>query len=139
MPQNPNPDPDNLDLAKFLGAEANYSMDRLTIYIPDRDQDGAEFGTQRRYVLEAAQLLARMGGGVTIVPPVEGGWLNPQTNAIIWEHPVMVYTFVNPDAFVQLLPELRSFMHRLGRETQQGEVAIEFAGVFYRLRQYEEK
>ena len=107
------------------------------IYIPDRDADGAEFGTQRSYVLEAAQLLARIGGGVTIMPAVEGGWFNKQTNQIIWERPVVVYTYINEETFVELLPELRRFLHRMGRETRQGEIAVELDGAFYRIHTYE--
>src|SRR5262245_11943826 len=128
----------SLDLAQALGAESSYSTKKLTLYLPDRDQDGAEFGTQRRYVLEAASLLARIGGGVTIMPPVEGGWVNSQTNSVMWERPVVVYTFIKPAAFVALLPELRRFLHRLGRETRQGEIAVEFDGMFYRIVQYDE-
>ena len=28
------------------------------------------------WVLEAAELLSEIGGGFTILPPVEGGWVN---------------------------------------------------------------
>jgi hypothetical protein len=44
---------------------------------------------------------------------------------------------VKPDLFVQHLPELRRFLHRLGRETNQGEVALEFDGDFYRINEYD--
>jgi hypothetical protein len=130
------PDDISLNIADALGAEPAVSSQKLTLYIPDKDADGAEFGTQRRYVLEAAQLLAQIGGGVTIMPPTEGGWFNPQTNQIIWERPVVVYTYINEEAFARLLPELRRFVHRLGRETRQGEIAVELDGTFYRIHQY---
>jgi hypothetical protein len=130
---------EELDLAQVLGAQESYSTKKLTLYIPDKDRDGAEFGTQRRYILEAAQLLARIGGGVSIMPAIEGGWLNPETNQIVWERPVVVYTFVRPAEFVALFPELRSFLHRLGRETRQGEIAAEFDGTFYRIVQYDQE
>jgi hypothetical protein len=130
---------EEFDLAQALGAQESYSTTKLTLYIPDKDRDGAEFGTQRRYILEAAQLLARIGGGVSIMPAIEGGWLNPETNQIVWERPVVVYTFVRPAEFVTLLPELRSFLHRLGRETRQGEIAAEFDGTFYRIVQYDQE
>lgn len=130
---------EELDLALALGAQESYSTKKLTLYIPDKDRDGAEFGTQRRYILEAAQLLARIGGGVSIMPAIEGGWLNPETHQIIWERPVVVYTFVRPAEFIALLPELRRFLHRLGRETRQGEIAAEFDGTFYRIVQYDQE
>jgi len=40
-------------------------------------------------------------------------------------------------SFLQNLPRLREFLHRMGRETNQGEVAFEFAGRFYRIRMFD--
>jgi hypothetical protein len=126
-----------IDLASLLGAGQDVSHQVLTLYIPDRDRENNEIGTQRKWVLEAADLLARMGGGVTIMPPTEGGWLDEQHGRIIWEHPVIVYTYIKPDQFVQTLPRLREFLHRMGRETNQGEIAVEFDGQFYRITRYD--
>ncbi len=121
-----------LDLGAALGASEATSTQILTLYIPNKDRDGQEIGTQRRWVLEAAHLLAEFGGGVTVMPPCEGGWWNEAARQIVWEAPVLVYTYVKPEPFVRGLPRLREFLHRLGRETQQGEVAVEFDGCFYR-------
>ena len=66
------------------------------------------------------------------MPPVEGGWLSDE-NGIIWENPVVVYSFIRPDEFASNLPRIRAFMHRPGREIDQGEIAFEFDGRFYRI------
>jgi hypothetical protein len=81
-----------LELGGALGAEAAASHQILRLYIPDRDRDGVEIGNQRRWVLEGAELLGRMGGGATIEPPVEGGWLDPAVETFVWERPVVVFT-----------------------------------------------
>ena len=128
----------NIDLVVELGAAAAASHQVLRLYIPDCDRQGEELGSQRKWVLEAAELLARIGGGVTIEPPVEGGWWDPVQGKIVWERPVLVYTYINPDEFLRRLPDLREFLHRLGRETNQGEVALEFDGVFFRIWSYDE-
>jgi hypothetical protein len=125
-----------MDLSEALGAGGGVSVQCLTLYIPDRDDQGNAVVDQRRWVLEAAELLARIGGGVTIMPPVEGGWVN-DSGEIVWERPVLAYTFIRPAPFRKLLPDLREFLHRLGRETRQGEVALEFDGRFYRIRQFD--
>lgn len=125
-----------MDLSEEIGAGAGVSVQCLTLYIPDRDSDEAPLPDQRRWVLEAAELLARIGGGVTIMPPIEGGWVG-DSGEIVWEHPVLVYTFIRPAQFRKLLPQLREFLHRLGRDTKQGEVAFEFDGHFYRIRQFD--
>jgi hypothetical protein len=70
------------------------------------------------------------------MPPVEGGWLNDQ-GEIICESPVIVYSFIRPDQFLSNLPRLREFLHRLGRETNQGEIVFEFGGRFYRIRTFD--
>ncbi|MBI5518310.1 MAG: hypothetical protein HY909_31355 [Deltaproteobacteria bacterium] len=130
-------DEPEVDLAAALGASVATSTQILTLYVPNKDRDGREFGTQRRWVLEAASLLAEMGGGVTVMPPCEGGWWNEGTRTLVWEAPVVVYTYIKPDAFVRELPRLRALLHRLGRETNQGEVGVEFDGRFYRINTFE--
>lgn len=127
----------NLDLAQALGAE-DASSQCISIYIPNRDKSGNEIGTQRKWVLEAMKLLSEMNGGATVMPAVEGGWLNDQGD-IIWENPVVVYSYIKTENFIDQLPRLREYLHRLGRETQQGEIAFEFDGVFYRIRQFDPK
>ncbi len=62
-----------MDLADALGVDGGISVQSLTLYIPNKDRTGREIGDQRRWVLQAAELLARIGGGVTIMPPAEGG------------------------------------------------------------------
>ena len=49
-----------------------------------------------------------------------------------------LYSYVVPDVFLADLPRIRQFLHRMGRETNQGEVAFEFDGQFYRIRQYDD-
>jgi hypothetical protein len=125
-----------VDLASVLGAEPEPSIQILALYIPDKDRAGVEDGSLRRWVLDAAQLLAQMGGGVTILPPVEGGWYDDGNDRIVWERPVILYTYVKPDVFVEKLPALRDFVHRLGRETAQGEVVVEFDRQLFRIREF---
>ncbi len=125
----------DLDLGEYLGAESD-AFEVLALYIPDRDRLGKEIGNQRQWVLEGANLLCRIGGGVTIEPAVEGGWYDEVRDATIWECPIRIFTYIKPEAFERLLPELKAFVRRLGRETNQGEVAVELADVFYRIREF---
>jgi hypothetical protein len=129
-------DAQEVDLGAALGADAGISTQCFTVYIPNKDRDGKEIGNQRKWVLEAIRLLSEINRGATAMPPVEGGWLNDQ-GEIIWEHPVVVYSFIRPDQFLSSLPRLREFLHRMGRETNQGEIAFEFDGRFYRIRTFD--
>jgi hypothetical protein len=42
------------------------------------------------------------------------------------------------ERFEANIKNLRSFLHRFGQETSQGEVVVEFDGRFYRIRTYDE-
>ena len=125
-----------MDLSQELGVDGGVSVQCLTVYIPDRDGAGNVLRDQRRWVFDGADLLAKIGGGVTIMPPMEGGWVN-DAGEIVWEHPVLIYTFIRPTHFRDLLPQLRKFLHDLGRVTRQGEVAFEFDGQFYRITKFD--
>jgi hypothetical protein len=54
---------------------------------------------------------------------------------------VIVYTYIKPDRFVAYLPELREFLHRFGRETNQQVVVVELSGPeeswFFRIKEYD--
>lgn len=126
----------DLNLAAALGAKQHFATQRFTIYVPNRDQDGEEIGNQRRWVLEALRLMTELNGGATSMPPVEGVW-QADDGRLVWEHPVLVYSYVRYDVFVANLPRVREFLHRMGRETNQGEVAVEFERLFLLIREYD--
>ncbi len=127
-----------VDLATSLGSDGGVSTQCFTVYVPNKDCNGQEIRNQRKWVLEAIRLLSEINGGATAMPPVEGGWLNDQ-GEVVWENPVLVYSFIRPDPFLNNLPRLREFLHRLGRETNQGEIAFEYDGCFFRIRKFDAK
>jgi hypothetical protein len=130
-------EPESVNLAEALGVDSGISTQCFTVYVPDKDRYGVEIGTQRKWVLEALDLLGQINGGATAMPPCEGVWLNEEGN-VIGEHPVLVYSYIVPEVFLQNLPRIREFLHRMGRETNQGEVAFEFDGRFYRIRNFDQ-
>ena len=123
-------------LSEALGASEPASTEVLTVFIPSADEDGNSIPDQAAWVSKAAELLAKIGGGVTIMPPVDGGWLAPN-GTIVWEKPILVYTYIRPDEFEERLPQLRSLLHSMGRETKQGEIAVLFGDQFYRIREFD--
>lgn len=126
----------DLDLASTVGSTENFSIQQLTLYIPQKDAYHRELEDQRKWVEEAARILADIGGGFTILPPVEGGWKN-ENGEIVWEKTVLMYCYVDSEKLVVELPRLTEFLHRMGRETNQGEVAFEFDGQFHRITNFD--
>ncbi len=127
-------DPDEVDLAESIGAAENAAIQCLTFYIPSKDRNGVEFDPLP-WVEEA--LLSDIGGGATALPPVDGAWVDPDTNSLIREKIVLAYTYVDAEKFARYLDRMREFLHRLGRETNQGEVVVEFDNRLYKIREYD--
>ena len=128
--------PIEIDVAGMFGAIAQHG-ERFAIYVPSADRNETSID-QRKWVEEALRLLSKIGGGATAMPPVDGAWLDPVTGRLIREQPIVVYSSVIPERFIEYGTELVSFVKRMGRETNQGAVAIEFDGRMYYVTDYSE-
>ena len=118
----------HLDIASEFGAQPKGQ--RFAIYVPNKNQHGKPVA-QGPWVEEGLRLLANICGGASAMPPIQGAWLNPQTQELIIEEPVVIYSYIEPETFALRLGELRDFIHRMGAETDQGQMAFEFDGEFY--------
>jgi hypothetical protein len=124
------------DLAGALGADPGFSIQCFTDYIPNKDKNDQEIGNQRRWVFDGIRLLSEINRGATSIP-AEGAWLNDDEKHIL-ENPAIVYSYVKDTVeFGKQLPRLREFLHRMGRETNRGEVAFEFENAFIRIRTFD--
>lgn len=67
------------------------------------------------------------------MPPIRGAWLNKNNGTLVVEEPVLVYTFIDSDEFAKRIQEVVLLVHEIGRgrETRQGQMAIEFNQTFY--------
>jgi hypothetical protein len=125
-----------VNLADAIGAAEPALSECLTLYIPGKDKDGNPID-QTPWTGEALAILAQIGGRATILPPVEAAWLNQETGRLIQDSVALAYTHVDPEHFETSLGWLRGFLHRLGRETGQAEVAFEFANRLYKIRHFD--
>lgn len=129
---------EGLDVAGALGAESETSAQVLSLYIPNRDRSGKEFNPDP-WVKEASEILFQIGGGATVTPAHEGITAG-EDGAPMRESTKIIYTYVG-SRFRELLPMLREFLHRFGRETNQREVGVELAGGgeawFFRIKSFD--
>jgi hypothetical protein len=125
-----------LDLGQELGATQEPSAQRLTLYIPNKDSAGALIHDHQKWSVEAQGLLTEIGCGATAFPPVDGTWRRPD-GTDLWEQTRIVYTYVDPDRLGTNLQRIRAFLHRFGRETNQGQVVFEFDGWFWSIDKYD--
>ncbi len=134
-----------LNLGKILGAEVKPSIQQLTLYISHSDKDSKAVKNIHKWIKEAQTLLTIIGGGATALPPTDGTWLKKdidsikrlKDNDIVWEKTTIMHTYIYSDRFKKNLKSLREFLHRFGRETNQGEVVFEFIGSLYRIRKFD--
>jgi hypothetical protein len=124
-----------VELGDFIGSSSG-STQRLTLYIPTEDRDGRPIPDRETWFQRGIELLTQVGGGATVMP-CRGAWYNSRSGNIIQENIDVVYTFVKARGFQQNRASLRKFLHALGIATNQGEVAFEFDGCFYRIDRFE--
>lgn len=108
------------------------------LFVPSRDKNGVELADHHQWVEAAAKLMGRLFGGSTIMPPARGAWLNPETDELIMEDVVLVHSYTESAQATEpdVLEEIGRFVHRLGKETNQGEIGIVLNNVFHRIRNF---
>jgi hypothetical protein len=126
-----------IELGEYIGASSG-SRQRLTLYVPTEDRSGHAIAESVRdlWFQRAIELLTRIGGGATVMPCL-GAWFNSELGKVIQERVDVVYTFLRAKELDENRVNLRRFLHRLGIETNQGEVAFEFDGRFYRIDEFD--
>lgn len=130
----------NAHVATFRSEDEPNSL-LFILFIPSKDKNGGPLPRgedQQLWADAAGDLLARFFGGATIMPPAKGKWLNEETDAIITEDIVLVHSYArDSDAADEgKLRKLAEFLHRMGKTTKQGEVAVVIGEVFHRIRKF---
>ena len=127
----------NTAYSEILGTEESNEV-LFIVFVPSKDKDGIDLADHHQWVEGAARMLGHLFGGSTIMPPARGTWLNPETNELIVEEVVLVHSYATrADAEAPAkLEDLGRFLHRMGRETNQGEIGIAVNGVFHRIRRF---
>lgn len=67
---------------------------------------------------------------------LSAGWRKPD-GSDLWEQTRIIYTYIDPDKLAANMPRLRTFLHRFGRNTNQGQVVFEFDGWFWSIDKYD--
>jgi len=123
-------------IARALGALDEGPRERIALYLPSCDAQGQPFDSDP-WIAAAEALLMRIAGGATVLPPSAGAWHPGPGEDLVRESVVQVYAFATAEAITDSLPLVRAFLHRLGRNTRQGEVACEIGGLLFRIRDFD--
>lgn len=110
----------------------------MTVFLPSVDRDGEPID-QLAWREETLRVLGRLFRGATAFPPGRGVWRNDETGELVFDDTVMVTCYLPSDALTDgALSMLRAHLHRLGRESGQGEVGIVIGDSYYGITDFDE-
>jgi hypothetical protein len=121
-----------------LGATYPVGASQVVLFIPDRTREDTPID-QQHWVDEALDVMGMLFRGATAFPPGRGVWRDDERGGkLLKEQTVMVVSYVDRRILtVARLRSLRQFLHRFGRETQQGEVGVVMDSKYYGISRYD--
>jgi hypothetical protein len=92
------------------------------------------------WVNEALDTFATLFRGATAFPRGLGRWRDDERGgALVTDQPTIVTSYADPQEITpESVARLRAFLHRVGREAQQGEVGIVFDQRYIGITTYDE-
>ncbi len=126
------------DIHQVLGARLPAGTFQITVFIPSVDRECRPIG-QEVWAEECLTTLGTLFRGATAFPPGRGVWRDDsQGGRLVFDDTVLVNSYVNPDALTDdSLALLREFLHRLGREANQGEAGAVIGGSYYGITEFD--
>lgn len=130
--------PDSNAQAKILGSDVELGNVLFILFIPSKDKNGKDLNDVELWTSAAGDTLTEIFGGATEMPPAKGKWYNDETEKVIPESVVLIHSYASEAKAndENRINALALFLHRMGRETNQGEVAVVIDGVFHRIRKF---
>lgn len=126
------------EIANILQADTPVGSSQVILFIPSKDREGQEID-QEYWVDESLRVVGQFFRGGTAFPPGKGVWRDDTRGGqLLFETTVMILSFVDPNDLTDHVLELKAFLLRLGRETNQGEVGVVIDGIYYGFIQFEE-
>lgn len=111
--------------AKWLGATSGERRDFVVmLYVPSQDRDGAALDHEY-WLGQALEAMTELFGGATATQ-CEGAWRDDGRDRRIKREKIStVESYMAPSLWnTKTAKELAIFLHRMGRETRQGEIGI---------------
>lgn len=121
-----------------LGSNTPVGTLQITLFVPSVDRDGSPI-RQGRWVDEALATFGTLFRGATAFPPGRGVWRDDERGGkLVYDDTVMVTSYVAPAVVTTpALAQLRSFLHRMGRDARQGEVGIVIGAQYHGITEYD--
>lgn len=127
------------EIGARLGANLPVGTLLFVFFVPSTDRFGEEIDHDR-WVKEALAIFGGLFRGATAYPRARGVWRDDERGGeLVFEQTTIVTSYANPaDVTARALAEPRAFLHRLGRETNQGEVGIVIGDEYHGISEFDE-
>lgn len=122
----------------WLGASQPVGTLIIVLFVPSHDRDGKDIDHDF-WVTGALETLGTLFRGATAYPRARGVWRDDERGGTLrYEEPTVVTCYADPKAMTTAAQSrLRAFLHRLGRETNQGEVGIVIGDKYYGITEFD--
>jgi hypothetical protein len=109
----------------------------VVLFIPTKDRKGLDLNDANQWLDAGIMLLTRLFGGATLVTS-QGAWHDASTGNIVKEEVHLLHSYATSKAATNLdnFKQLANFLHRLGREADQGEIGLIIKDTFHRITEY---
>ncbi len=130
----------NRNAAGIFGIEDEQHSVLFVLFIPSLDKKGRPLPkgqSQEAWAQEAGDLLTQLFGRATLMPSTTGKRLSDE-GEIITEPVQLVHAYAgSADAADDVkVGRLAAFLHRMGKEAKQEEVAVLIGEQFHRIRKF---
>jgi hypothetical protein len=125
-------------LHEALGGGPPAGVDQVTLFVPSVDRTGESID-QRYWTEQALMTFGHLFRGATAFPPGRGVWRDDDRGGeLVFDETQMVISYVAAGAFddEEVVKRLKSFLSRMGREANQGEVGIVIDGTYIGIVDY---
>jgi hypothetical protein len=122
----------------WLGATLPTGSLPIVLFVPSQDRDGRDIDHDY-WVTNALETLGTLFRGATAYPRARGVWRDDQRQGELrYEEPTVVTCYADQAAMTDTArSRLRAFLHRLGRETNQGEVGVVIGDKYYGISEFD--
>ena len=122
----------------WLGATQPTGTLLIVLFVPSKDRDGRDIDHDY-WVTSALETLGTLFRGATAYPRARGVWRDDERGGELrYEEPTIVTCYVDPEAMTDTArSRLRGFLHRLGREANQGEVGVVLGNTYYGITKFD--
>jgi hypothetical protein len=109
------------------------------IFVPSADRSGKKLRGPS-WTRPVLRTLGKLFRGATAYPKGLGVWRDDRAGGrLVFDDTTIVFSYVAPtDLTNESLGELRAFLHRMGRETNQGEMGLVLDGHYIGMTTFDE-